>query len=195
VTIAAVLLAAGRSTRFGTADKLAAPLGDKPLGHHAAGTLATLPLAARFVVCRPGPHAWPGFERIVNARPEAGLAHSIALGIAAARRGGAEAVLVALADMPFVTAAHLARLLDRHDGPDTLVASSDGHHRMPPALFGARWFDALEELTGDRGARALLDRAKEVVASPEELRDIDTTEDLRRILRRETDWRFPADLP
>jgi len=179
VTIAAVLLAAGRSTRFGTADKLAAPLGDRPLGLHAAGTLATLPLAARFVVCRPGPHAWPGFERIVNARPEAGLAHSIALGIAAARKGGAEAVLVALADMPFVTAAHLARLLDRHDGPNTLAASSDGRHRMPPALFGTRWFDALEELTGDRGARALLDKADEVVASPDELRDIDTMDDLR----------------
>lgn len=195
MTIAAVLLAAGRSTRFGTADKLAAPLGDRPLGHHAAGTLATLPLAARFVVCRPGLHAWPGFEIITNARPEAGLAHSIALGIAAARNGGAEAVLIALADMPFVTAAHMTHLLDRHDGPDTRVASSDGRHHMPPALFGASWFGALEGLTGDRGARSLLDQATEVVASPDELRDIDTPEDLQRILRRETDWHYPADSP
>lgn len=180
MTIAAVLLAAGRSTRFGTADKLAASLGDRPLARHAADMLATLPLAARFVVCGAEPPAWPGFEAIVNARPEAGLAHSIAIGIAAARRSGVAAVMVALADMPFVTARHMTRLLDRHDGPRTLVASSDGVHRMPPALFGAGWFDALERLSGDRGARSLLDEAETVVASPEELLDIDTAEDLRR---------------
>jgi len=180
MTIAAILLAAGRSRRFGTADKLAAPLGAWPLGLHAARMLATLPLAARFVVSGPAALAWPGFETISNERPEAGLAHSIALGMAAVRRSGVGAVLIALADMPFVTAEHIARLLDRHSGPGTLVASSDGVHRMPPALFGADWFDALERLSGDRGAGRLLGQAEEVVASPEELLDIDTADDILR---------------
>jgi molybdenum cofactor cytidylyltransferase len=178
MTIAAVLLAAGRSTRFGTADKLAAPLGGVPLGLHAAGTLAALPVSARFVVARPGGVQWPAFEVVPNARPDAGMADSIALGVAAARRAGAGAVLIALADMPFVSAAHFRALLALYRGPESLATSGDGTVRMPPALFGSDWFAALEALSGDRGARAILDRAELVLADDDQLLDIDSAADL-----------------
>jgi len=178
VSVAAILLAAGRSTRFGDADKLAAPLGDLPLGLHAARALAALPLAARLVVTGPTALEWPNFRTVRNERPEAGMAHSIGLGIAAARRLGADAVLIALADMPFVTTRHFQRLLDRHVGPDSLVASSAGDRRMPPALFGANWFDTLGTLGGDRGARALLDRADIIAAGSGQMRDVDSISDL-----------------
>ena len=46
---------------------------------------------------------------------------------------GAEAVLIALADMPRVTVAHCYRLFDASDNGATLVASSDGVRPMPPA--------------------------------------------------------------
>jgi molybdenum cofactor cytidylyltransferase len=176
--VAAVLLAAGRSDRFTDGDKLAALLGDLPLGLHAARTLAALPLARHIVVTGPDGLAWPGFDVVLNERQDAGMASSIALGVTAARRASADAVLIALADMPFVSVEHLERLLARYRGPDTLAASSDGTGRMPPALFGSAWFDALEALSGDRRARAILEKADVVPADPAELHDIDRVEDL-----------------
>ena len=170
MNVAAVLLAAGRSSRFGAADKLAAPLHGLPLGLHAARALVPLPLVARYVVTGPTTLDWPGFDILPNDRPEAGMAHSIAL-----------------ADMPFVPTDHLRHLLARYQGPGTLVASSDGNRPLPPALFGADWFAALEGLTGDRGARELLTRAERVEAAQEELIDIDTEEQLRALHRRSGD--------
>lgn len=178
MTLAAVLLAAGRSTRFGQADKIAADLAGLPLGLHAARALAALPLDARYVVTASDVIDWPGFSPIRNDRPEDGMARSIALGVAAARASGATAILVALADMPFVPPAHHARLLALHRGADTLVASGDGVRRMPPALFGERWLPMLEALTGDAGARSLLARADLVTAPPDWLADIDRPSDL-----------------
>ena len=177
--IAGVLLAAGRSTRFGAADKLTASLHGRPLALHAAATLATLPLAACFVVTGNSDLDWPG-EVIVNDDPASGMARSIVLGVGAARRAGIDAVLITLADMPFVPRAHHERLIAAYAGPDTLVASIDGTRAMPPALFGAASFDKLEALTGDQGARALLAGANTIPLDPSLLLDIDTPEQLAR---------------
>jgi CTP:molybdopterin cytidylyltransferase MocA len=49
---------------------------------------------------------------------------------------------------------------------------------MPPVLFGTEWFAALDKLSGDQGARALLDRAEIVEAAMDDLFDIDCPEDL-----------------
>jgi molybdenum cofactor cytidylyltransferase len=178
MSVAVVLLAAGRSTRFGAADKLTIDLQGLPLAHHAIRALTPLPLALRFVVAGPVARNWPGFERVLNDRPETGMSHSIAIGVAAARSAGADAVLIALADMPFVTTEHFQRLLAGRRGPGSIVASSDGTRRMPPALFGADWFAELEQLSGDQGARALLDRAELVTTTSKTLLDVDRPEDL-----------------
>ncbi|MHA4875804.1 NTP transferase domain-containing protein, partial [Enterococcus faecium] len=60
-------------------------------------------------------------------------------------------MLVALADMPRITTDHVERVLDAGDGPATIIASSDGAHVKPPALFGAGHFSALAVMTGDAG--------------------------------------------
>ena len=179
--IMGVLLAAGLSTRFGSADKLKTPLHGFPLGLHAAQSLRSLPLAHRFVVARSTGLDWPGFSVIENDRPEEGISRSIALGVAAARLAGADAVLIALADMPFVPSDHFRRLLACYHGPTTLAASSGGCRRSPPALFGADWLPTLEQLSGDEGARALLASAEIVITEPSNLRDIDRPEDLSAI--------------
>jgi molybdenum cofactor cytidylyltransferase len=177
VKIAALLLAAGRSTRFG-ADKLSAPLRGVPLGQHAARTLLQLPFTAHIVVTRPGRPDWPGFDLVENDRPEEGMARSIGLGMDRVRQAGAEAVMIALADMPYIPVDHVGRLLAACRGSDARIASGDGRQRSPPALFGSRWFDALQDLTGDRGARDLLDRAEIVLTDPQHLIDIDRPEDI-----------------
>lgn len=180
MNVAAVLLAAGRSARFGDADKLVAPLADLPLGFHAARTLSMLPLAWRFVVTGAAAIEWPGFVAVPNGQTDAGLGCSLALGAAAAERAGADAVLVALADMPFVPVEHFERLLAGYHGPDSVLATGDGTRRMPPALFGAGWFAPLLALSGDRGARTLLDRAELITTPAENLIDVDRPDDLMR---------------
>ena len=178
-----VLLAAGRSERFGAEDKLAADLLGRPVGLHIVSTLAALPFRARLVVrsgCRLD-FAAHGYTDIHNGRPERGMSESVGLGVAAATRIGAAAVLIVLADMPRVTDAHVRRLLDAGGSADAVIASSDGRKPGPPALFGRDRFDALLGLTGDAGARDLIRAGRHILADPAELVDIDTPDDLRAL--------------
>ena len=179
-TTALILLAAGRSQRFGSSDKLTAMFLGQPLGMHVVTALEAVPFARRIVVqdSLTLDYAARGYEVVRNPRPEDGLSQSVRLGIQAARGDGIEAVLIALADMPRVTATHIYRLFDAQHGAETVVASSDGVSPKPPALFGADRFDALATMEGDAGARDMVLAGRHVVASPDELIDVDTLEEL-----------------
>lgn len=178
--VALVLLAAGRSRRFADGDKLAEPFLDKPLAFHVVTALEKLPFLTRIAVVSDTvlDFAARGYRVIENPDPSLGQARSLCHGVKAAEAAGAGGVLVALADMPRVTAAHIYRMFDAAEGAATLVASSDGVRPMPPALFGRDRFADLLALTGDTGARELIRRGRHVVTSPAELVDIDTREDL-----------------
>lgn len=184
---ALVLLAAGRSQRFGDADKLAEPYLGQPLAFHVVTALERMPFLARIAVVSGTTldFAVRGFRIVENPDPASGQARSVRHGVAAAQAAGAQAVLVALADMPRVTATHCYRLFDASDGAATLVASSDGVRPMPPALFGGDHFPELLGLEGDSGARRLILRGHHVVTRPEELVDIDTRADLADLRARE----------
>lgn len=183
--VAAILLAAGTSQRFGAEDKLLAPLAGEPLALHAARRIVELAPGRRIAVC-PDDHgvlaqqlAAEGFEIVVNAHPERGLSQSLSWGIAAAALGPEVAALICLADMPFVSAGHLRNLLTRFDSSTApAVASSNGDAAMPPALFSRALFEALRSGEGDRGGKALLADAALVRADAGELLDIDQPGDL-----------------
>ena len=182
--VATVLLAAGQSRRFGATDKLAAPLAGRALGGFAADTLRGIGFAARFVVVGPGGAGFDaeGFDEVVNPNPERGQASSLALGVAAARKRGAEACLVALADMPLVTAEHFAALLARYRGDaDAVASAAPGGRAMVPALFGRGRFAAIEALTGEGGARVLLGQAEIITCAPQMLADVDEPRALEAI--------------
>jgi molybdenum cofactor cytidylyltransferase len=176
-----ILLAAGRSSRFVGGDKLEADFAGRPVGLHVVTALESVPFGARLVVKDRCDLTFDGYEVVRNPAADAGMSESIRLGVMRARDIGAAAVLIALADMPRVTAAHVFRLLDGADGEMAVVASSDGRHPCPPALFGAGHFDTLMRLDGDAGARALIRSGRHVVADPAELVDIDTVDDLARL--------------
>ncbi len=173
--IALIVLAAGRASRFG-GGKLSALLAGKPVIAHVAAATAALPLAHRILVAAPAVPALPGFTRVTLDPPDAPQSRSLALGVAAAQQ--ADAVLIALADMPLVPAAHFAALLAAFDG-DRLTSICNGQP-LPPALLGARHFPALLALTGDRGAGALLRDAPALALTAAQALDIDTPEDLAR---------------
>jgi len=193
---ALVLLAAGRSERFGTVDKLIEPFLGRPLALHITTALEAMPFARRIVV-KDGTDldfAALGYHVIHNREPDRGLIHSAKLGIEQLRGDDVAAVLFAMADMPRVTAGHVYHMLDAAEGPDAVVASSDGKRPCPPMLFGADQFDALRALDGDEDARALVLNGKHVVASPAELVDINTPEELEKLRAQfPTRWREAAE--
>ncbi|MDP1028518.1 nucleotidyltransferase family protein [Sphingomonas sp. KR1UV-12] len=180
-----ILLAAGRSARFGPQNKLGADLLGLPVGLHVVTALEDIPFRARLAISGGGAldFSTRGYTVIQNDQQDLGMSESVKLGVARAREMEAAAVLIVLADMPRVTAAHIGRLLDAADSSDAVVASSDGREPKPPVLFGRDRFDALLSLTGDRGARDLIRAGHHVVTSPAELIDIDTPEDLERLRR------------
>jgi molybdenum cofactor cytidylyltransferase len=179
-----LLLAAGLGSRFG-GGKLSAELDGAPLALHAARELAgqSKHLVA---VCNPantalnGALAALGYQTVENAKPARGLSSSLALGAAAARGDG---LLVCLADMPLITSAHLAALRQAFDASDrqAIVATSCGETRSPPAIFPRAQWEALKTMTGDKGARELLQTGLAVEAEQAMLIDIDTQADLAEI--------------
>jgi molybdenum cofactor cytidylyltransferase len=180
--VAALVPAAGRSTRFG-GDKLLADLAGKPLAAHVADLLAGMELGHLLAICplgntaRADLFAARGFEIVWNDDADHGLGHSLALGAGKAQLLGMSAVLVCLADMPAVTGAHLERLLAAATEGAAVATEVDGI-RMPPALLPRSLFPTLRTLSGDRGAKVLLAEARTVVAGRRLSRDIDTRSDL-----------------
>jgi len=179
-----VLLAAGRSRRMGdVGSKLDEPFLGRPLGLHVAVALEDMAFRERVAVVGRADcdYAAHGFTLVRNDDPQLGMGRSLALGVACARAHGVRGIVVALADMPRVTATHILRLLDAAEGDDAVVASSDGRSPGPPAVFGRARFDALERLEGDAGARDLVRAGRHVVTAPAEVIDVDTAEDLQRL--------------
>ena len=187
--LAALLLAAGASTRFGS-DKLLAHLGGQPLVRWSAAAMLTAPVSDVVVVCGPGPDADALREALdglpvrfaVNPEPARGMGSSIASGVAALPHA-TDAVLVALADQPRPSASALQRVVDRYRaGGVSIIAPSFRGVPGHPVLFARDVFGELLELSGDRGARAVVERAPSRVAiievDEDAPRDVDVPADL-----------------
>jgi CTP:molybdopterin cytidylyltransferase MocA len=192
--VAAVLLASGLSRRFGAEDKLLQDLGGRPLFLHALGALASIKPEILFVVCQPEfADAVSAVNRharvLINPDAQAGLGPSLAIGARAAQTAGADVLLVALADMPFVTPAMLETLVGAiANGADAASACGPDGKVTPPSAFSAACLPRLMQLSGDTGARAVLIdpdiRADRIPFDADLLADIDTPADLARAKRK-----------
>ena len=182
----AIVLAAGTSSRFGTAKQLQTwrgmPLvrGATRLAEHAGGDRSLLVVG----------HEW---QEVVNAcRPLSGFIavnESYREGIGTSIRCGvrrlahvADGILLLLADQPLVTRPHLDRLCARwRESPDAIVASQYAGTLGPPIVFPTQDFGALCALAGDAGARSVVANAAGRVIGIEceaAAVDIDRPEDL-----------------
>jgi len=165
--VAAILLAAGASTRFG-GEKLLAPWRGRPLYRHALEALAGSPAVASVaVVIRPGFPTSPAPPRcrwVVNPDHAEGMSTSLRAGILAAP-ADADAYLIALADMPAVTPTLIESLVAFHRAAgSSITAPVCRGRRGHPVLIAAAWREALLGITGDVGARELLRAHPEAVA-------------------------------
>jgi molybdenum cofactor cytidylyltransferase len=188
--IAAVVLAAGRSTRMGGPNKLLAEIAGRPLARIVVEE--ALVSRARPVIVVVGherakvENALAGLpvEVVYNPDFAQGLGTSVRAGIAAIP-AEADGAIVCLGDMPQVDAALIDRLIAAFD-PDRgalIVMPTVEGRRGNPVLWSRRFFPELMAIEGDVGARHFIGRYSEAVADvPLEgsaaLVDVDTPEAL-----------------
>jgi molybdenum cofactor cytidylyltransferase len=186
--IAAVVLAAGRSTRMGAVNKLIAEIGGKPLVRIAAEQ--AIASHAKPVIVVTGHErerveaALAGLNvRLVHNPDYAdGLGTSLKAGIAAVP-AEADGAIVCLGDMPQVDAGLIDKLIGAFDperGALVVVPTIDGR-RGNPVVWSRRFFHDLMAITGDIGARHLIGAYAEAVvevpvAGEAALTDVDTPE-------------------
>jgi molybdenum cofactor cytidylyltransferase len=182
--IAVLVMAAGFSRRFkagGGEHKLLALLNGKPVLQHTLAHVAATGLDF-FVVTRPEDapiQALIPAGRAVICRSE-GIGDSIAAGVKAAAEY--DGWLVTLGDMPFLTGESLLAVASAlHHAPlaRAEVAGKPGH----PVGFQRAFYPALISLSGDTGARAVINSALcQMVRLADKgcVLDIDTPLDLQR---------------
>ena len=194
---AAVVLAAGRSTRM-QANKLLADLNGRPLlattieqiqasgvdeivvvtGHDAAAVATALSNTKVMI--------------IHNPQYTGGLSTSVCCGIGAVKNF--DAAFICLGDMPLIRAADMQRMMQAFNveqGRKVIIPTYRGQLGNP-VLWGQEHFTALMALEGDRGARSLLEAQREQITEIAVdhdgiLLDADTPEALADMRKRKDD--------
>ncbi len=128
-------------------------------------------------------------EFVVNPEFREGIAASVRAG-ASAVDAQSEAIVFCLGDMPLVSPEMINQLIAAFDPALGLAAwqAAFRGHRGNPVLWSAAYLEELRTLQGDEGARSLLSKHADLVAtvhvdSAGVLTDIDTPDDLEKALR------------
>jgi CTP:molybdopterin cytidylyltransferase MocA len=188
---AGVLLAAGRSRRFGR-DKRLLPFRGSTLIETVAAALAAA-TAPRLVVLGPGDEVIAAsletfdYRIVVNPAPETGLGASLALaaGALAAEAASIDGLIVALADQPLADVALFSALVAAgRTGGGWAACDYGAGARGVPARLPVAALARLADLAGDRGARDLLDEHRAEIVwlpFPGGAFDVDTEADYARL--------------
>lgn len=189
--VSAILLAAGGGSRFG-GGKLIADFGGRPLVLAALDALSEAPVDETVVVLGADTGAMrricePYEVRIVeNGDWKLGQSTSVLAGLRACA-AEARAAVVLLGDQPLVGAGAVERLVAAFEGGARVAVATYGGRRRNPVLFARDvWALLEEEMTGDEGARSVLQRHPDLVVEVPcdgvgDPTDVDTREDLRRL--------------
>jgi molybdenum cofactor cytidylyltransferase len=163
--VAAVLLAAGGSTRMGEPKQLIR-LEGRSLVRRASEVALQSRCDALFVVAGAQSDAIRSelsdlrAAVVIAENWHEGLSRSIRRGVDAVSRSANptfDALLLLLADQPKITSAHLDALIDGYPTNEAaMVATQYADTLGVPAVFGRRHFTALRALEGDRGGKTLL---------------------------------------
>ncbi|MEM7300219.1 MAG: molybdopterin-binding/glycosyltransferase family 2 protein [Pseudomonadota bacterium] len=186
--VAIVVLAAGLSSRMGANNKLLAPVSGKPMVRHVVeAAVASRASSVRVVLGHEADTvraALYGLDVTFVDNPDyaSGIASSVKTAVAA--NSGADAVLVMLGDMPFVSSGHINRILDeakKAEGDPIILATHQGR-RGNPVYWPAAYFEDIAGLQGDEGARSIIlankDQIVEVELGDAASLDFDTPEAL-----------------
>ena len=187
--IAGIVLAAGTSSRMGR-NKLVEQVRGKPLVRHAVDAALAGGLDPVVVVTGHEAEkirvalAGAGVSFVSNPQYDKGLSTSLKAGIAAVA-ADCDGAMILLGDMPDISAKLVGRVIAAFDPASghAICAATGGNRRGHPVLWARSFFPRLTALTGDTGARDLLEahagQLVEVEAGDDApLTDIDTPEAL-----------------
>ena len=168
--IGGVVLAAGLGTRFEGGNKLLAESDGTPVVERATETLSRSGVGEVVaVVGHEAERVTAAVDHLADAvrRNEdyaSGQSTSVREGVAAARAADWDAAVFMLGDMPFVRPATVDTVLDAYaSGDGSIVAPAYEGQRGNPVLFGRQHFDALADVSGDRGGRDLIETHDDAV--------------------------------
>jgi molybdenum cofactor cytidylyltransferase len=195
-----VILAAGRSRRFGRRNKLLTTLDAQPLWWRALAAAFASRARPLVVVLgrRPRPmlRSLAAFRRgqrrslpvriVINRDHARGLSSSVRAGLVALPADTTGAVMI-LADMPQVDVRLIDALIAAYAADDAAVLPRSGGRRGNPVLLGGSLFAAADRLRGDEGFRSLLADAaplRFVETDAAATVDVDTRRDHARLRRR-----------
>lgn len=188
--LACLLTAAGSGSRFGE-DKLLFPFAGQPMGIHALDVLQDSPFDLRVLVTSADKEYLieaakrRSFAIVINPAPEQGMSSSVRMGTAYICQADTyDGILYAVADQPYLKAATIQQLIKSFEKePCCIWAPEANGKRGNPVLFPASLFEELLQVAGDRGGRQVIaahqSLLRTVTVPPEELKDIDTKEDMR----------------
>ena len=193
MSVSGILLAAGRSLRFGGETKQLLDFAGEPLIRRVAGEACRSLLGE--VVAVVGHRAAAveaalaglDLRSVSNSRYREGLSGSIAVGIRSIDQR-AEAALFMTADQPLLTKDVIDRIVSKYrQTRAAIVVPSFEGQRGSPVLFARKLFADLQGLRKDRGGREIIRRCPELVVEVElesgrPLADIDTPADYERVL-------------
>ena len=201
VACTAVILAAGKGTRFDAEGRQQKLLAFLPSGNRVAAQTAALynSVFARVIaVVRPDQQELIALFRAAACEPvpcpnaEGGMGHSLAAGVAAAEHSAS--VMIALADMPFIQTSTLQMLAQLSTDESRIVQPQFQAQPGHPVRFPAALYPQLKALEGDQGARALL-RSFPVLQVPVTdagvVQDIDFPADLQMACGKNSNSKFP----
>lgn len=192
--VAAIVLAAGRSSRMGEPKQLIEIEGQTLLRRTVETALASradlvIVVSRHFEEVADLPALQAAFYR----QPDA-LSDSIQNGLSAIRdwegeNGRIDAALFVPCDLPLLTSAHLDALIEEFRGQTQIVASQFADTLGIPMLFGRALWPELDALRGDKGGRHIIAKHPHATASVEfegARFDLDTPDDVAAFRRRGT---------
>ena len=185
--IAVVVLAAGNAKRLGQSKQLL-PWGNSTLLEHVVKNVLTVDAHNFFVVL--GAYSNEIIEKtdlsgatvLINDNWQQGLGSSIAWAITEIdnKYSGLNAVLLVLADQPFISSNHLDAMIKlQFTEKESIIITKKEDYKGVPVLFPKKFFGELMSLSNDEGARQIINRNKNCVQeiiSQDNIADIDTFE-------------------
>lgn len=189
VKINLILLAAGNSTRF-NGNKLLEVVNEKPMYMNVVEKVLKLKfnkiiLVTQYKEIKEALLNYP-IEVVMNNKSELGISHSIKLGINIDLE--ADAYMFMVCDQPFISLESIKALIDSFiiSNKGMACAQNDGNLGNP-AVFSSKYKEELLNLKGDVGGKVVMkkhieDLEKVEISNETELMDIDTKEELEKLI-------------
>lgn len=183
--IAAIILASGNSARMGS-DKLRMNFKGMYLVEHILKKISTMYFYKKMIIVRDDKLNDIAYKyNVLNKKNiEFNLGQSQSIKIGVKNSPEADSYMLFVGDQPFIKSETILKMISKYNETDNIIMCRCNNHFGNPAIFPSRYKGELLELSGDVGAKSILNKHKSEISFVEveeiELFDIDTIEELKK---------------